>query len=94
MVWVFVDSSTGAPFSRYDIVQHLENHRIGTRQLFGGNLLTQPAYQNIEHRVSGPLTNTEIISNNAFWIGVFPGLTDEMIDYMIATISEFMATSR
>ena len=84
----------GAPFSRYDIVQHLENHRIGTRQLFGGNLLTQPAYQNIEHRVSGPLTNTEIISNNAFWIGVFPGLTDEMIDYMIATISEFMATSR
>ena len=84
----------GAPFSRYDIVQHLENHRIGTRQLFGGNLLAQPAYQNIEHRVSGPLTNTEIISNNAFWIGVFPGLTDEMIDYMIATISEFMATSR
>ncbi len=84
----------GAPFSRYDIVQHLENHRIGTRQLFGGNLLTQPAYQNIEHRVSGPLTNTEIISNNAFWIGVFPGLTDEMIDYMIATIAEFMATSR
>ena len=84
----------GAPFSRYDIVQHLENHRIGTRQLFGGNLLAQPAYQNIEHRVSGPLTNTEIISNNAFWIGVFPGLTDEMIDYMIATIAEFMATSR
>ena len=84
----------GAPFSRYDIVQHLENHRIGTRQLFGGNLLAQPAYQNIEHRVSGPLTNTEIISNNAFWIGVFPGLSDEMIDYMIATIAEFMATSR
>ena len=43
----------GAPFSRYDIVQHLENHRIGTRQLFGGNLLAQPAYQNIDHRVSG-----------------------------------------
>ena len=84
----------GAPFSRYDIVQHLENHRIGTRQLFGGNLLAQPAYQSIEHRVSGPLTNTEIISNNAFWIGVFPGLSDEMIDYMIATIAEFMATSR
>ncbi|NBY62399.1 MAG: lipopolysaccharide biosynthesis protein RfbH, partial [Actinobacteria bacterium] len=80
----------GAPFSRYDIVQHLENHRIGTRQLFGGNLLSQPAYQKIEHRVSGSLKNTEIISNNAFWIGVFPGLTDEMIDYMIATIAEFV----
>ena len=83
----------GAPFSRYDIVQHLENHRIGTRQLFGGNLLSQPAYQNIEHRVSGLLTNTDIISNNAFWIGVFPGLTDEMIDYMIATVGEFVKSN-
>ena len=80
----------GAPFSRYDLVQHLESHRIGTRQLFGGNLLAQPAYRNIEHRVSGSLTNTNTISNNAFWIGVFPGLSDEMIDYMIATISDFV----
>ena len=79
-----------APFSRYDLVQHLESHRIGTRQLFGGNLLAQPAYRNIEHRVSGSLTNTNTISNNAFWIGVFPGLSDEMIDYMIATISDFV----
>jgi CDP-6-deoxy-D-xylo-4-hexulose-3-dehydrase len=83
----------GAPFTRYDIVQHLEAHRIGTRQLFGGNLLAQPAYQNIEHRVSGSLTNTDIISNNSFWVGVFPGLTDEIIDYMISTISSFMAKS-
>ena len=79
-----------APFSRYDLVQHLESHRIGTRQLFGGNLLAQPAYRNIEHRVSGSLTNTNTISNNAFWIGVFPGLSDEMIDYMVATISDFV----
>ena len=83
----------GAPISRYDIVQHLESHRIGTRQLFGGNLLAQPAYQNIEHRVSGSLTNTDIISNNSFWIGVFPGLTDEMIDYMIATVAEFIKSN-
>ncbi len=80
----------GSPFSRYDLVQFLESHRIGTRQLFGGNLLAQPAYQNIEHRVSGSLTNTDIVSNNSFWIGVFPGLTDEMIDYMIAIVSEFV----
>ena len=79
------------PFSRYEIVQHLESHRIGTRQLFGGNLLSQPAYQNIEHRVSGSLANTNIISNNSFWVGVFPGLSDEMIDYMIATISDFVS---
>ena len=80
----------GSPFSRYDLVQFLESHRIGTRQLFGGNLLAQPAYQNIEHRVSGSLTNTDIVSNNSFWIGVFPGLTDEMIDYMIAVVAEFV----
>ena len=80
----------GSPFGRYDLVQHLESHRIGTRQLFGGNLLRQPAYQNIEHRVSGTLKNSEIISLNAFWIGVYPGLTDEMIDYMIGTLSEFI----
>jgi len=80
----------GSPFGRYDLVQHLESHRIGTRQLFGGNLLQQPAYQNIEHRVSGTLKNSEIISLNAFWIGVYPGLTDEMIDYMIGALSEFI----
>jgi CDP-6-deoxy-D-xylo-4-hexulose-3-dehydrase len=80
----------GAPFTRYDIVQHLEAHRIGTRQLFGGNLLAQPAYQNIEHRVSGTLKNTEIVSTGSFWIGVYPGLSDEMIDFMIETISVFI----
>ena len=80
----------GAPFTRFEIVQHLESRRVATRQLFGGNLLAQPAYQNIEHRISGDLTNTEIVSTNTFWIGVFPGLTDEMIDFMIATIHEFM----
>ena len=83
----------GAPFTRYDIVQHLEEHRIGTRQLFGGNLLAQPAYQNIEHRVSGTLKNTEIVSTGSFWIGVYPGLSDEMIDFMIETISVFMKNS-
>jgi len=80
----------GAPFTRFEIVQHLESRRVATRQLFGGNLLAQPAYQNIEHRISGDLTNTEIVSTNTFWIGVFPGLTNEMIDFMIATIHEFM----
>jgi CDP-4-dehydro-6-deoxyglucose reductase, E1 len=80
----------GAPFTRFEIVQHLESRRVATRQLFGGNLLAQPAYQNIEHRISGHLTNTDIVSTSTFWIGVYPGLTDEMIDYMIATIDEFM----
>ena len=81
----------GAPVNRYDLVQHIESRRIGTRQLFAGNLLKQPAYQNIPHRVVGDLTNSDIITTNTFWIGVYPGLTDEMIDYMISTIDEFMA---
>ena len=80
-----------APVKRYDLVQHIESRRIGTRQLFAGNLLKQPAYQNIPHRVVGDLTNSDIITTNTFWIGVYPGLTDEMIDYMISTIDEFMA---
>ena len=79
-----------APFTRWDIVQHLEEHRIGTRLLFGGNLLRQPAYQNIEHRVVGGLAHTDAVMNDAFWIGVFPGLTDEMLDYMVECVHSFV----
>jgi CDP-6-deoxy-D-xylo-4-hexulose-3-dehydrase len=53
--------------------------------------LKQPAYQNIPHRIVGDLTNSDIITTNTFWIGVYPGLTDEMIDYMVSTVDEFMA---
>ena len=80
----------GAPFSRFDLVQHLESHRIGTRQLFGGNLLRQPAYAKFPHRVVGNLTNSDIITDQTFWIGVYPGLSAEMIQFMIDTISEFI----
>ena len=80
----------GAPFSRLDLVQHIESRRIGTRLLFGGNLMRQPAYINMPHRVAGPLTNADIITDNTFWLGVYPGLTDEMVDFMIATVAEFI----
>lgn len=80
----------GAPFSRFDLVQHLESRRIGTRQLFGGNLLKQPAYAGLPIRVVGDLKNADIITNSTFWIGVYPGLTNEMIDFMIGTIAEFV----
>jgi CDP-6-deoxy-D-xylo-4-hexulose-3-dehydrase len=79
-----------APFTRFELVQHIENHRIGTRQLFGGNLLRQPAYKKFPHRVVGPLTNADIITESTFWIGVFPGLSVDMIQYIIDTISEFV----
>jgi len=83
----------GAPFSRLELVQHIESRRIGTRLLFGGNLMRQPAYIGMPHRVVGPLTNADIITDNTFWLGVYPGLNDEMVDFMIATVSEFISLS-
>jgi CDP-6-deoxy-D-xylo-4-hexulose-3-dehydrase len=80
----------GAPFSRLELVQHIESRRIGTRLLFGGNLMRQPAYIGMPHRIVGPLTNADIITDNTFWLGVYPGLTDEMVDFMIATVAEFI----
>ena len=80
----------GVQFGRFDIIQHLESHRIGTRQLFAGNILKQPAYKDIPHRVVGELTNSDIITTNTFWIGVYPGLTDLMIDYVLEVFDSFM----
>jgi CDP-6-deoxy-D-xylo-4-hexulose-3-dehydrase len=84
-----------APFTRHDVVDHLEGRKISTRLLFGGNLIRQPAYLNIEHRVAGDLTNTDFVMNNVFWIGVYPGLTISMIDYMAEALHQFphLATS-
>ena len=82
---------TDSPVSRFDLVQHLESRRIGTRQLFGGNLLRQPAYAGYPIRVAGTLSNSDLITDNTFWIGVYPGLTGEMIDFMIDTVHEFVA---
>jgi CDP-6-deoxy-D-xylo-4-hexulose-3-dehydrase len=80
----------GAPFSRFELVQHIESRRIGTRQLFGGNLLRQPAYMKLPHRVVGTLKNADIITDCTFWIGVYPGLTGEMIQFIIDSIAEFI----
>lgn len=78
-----------APFRRADLVQFLEGRQIQTRQLFGGNLLRQPAFQGIEHRVVGELTNTDKIMNDAFFVGVYPGLTPAMLDFMEETFADF-----
>jgi CDP-6-deoxy-D-xylo-4-hexulose-3-dehydrase len=83
-----------APFDRDEIVAHLEDRRIGTRMLFAGNLTRQPAYRGREYRVSGSLANSDVITARTFWIGVFPGLTDEMIDYVIGTIRDFVTSRR
>ena len=79
-----------APFTRADLVRFLESRRIGTRLLFAGNLLRQPAYQGMPRRVVGDLTNSDFVMSNTFWLGVYPALTDVMLDYVIESIADFI----
>jgi len=74
-----------APFSRNRVIAFLESRKIATRLLFGGNLLRQPAYREVKHRVVGSLANTEFVMNQVFWVGIYPGITAEMIAYMVDT---------
>ena len=80
-----------APFSRVELAKHLDEYLIETRGLFAGNLLRQPGYKNIEHRVVGELTNTDFIMNNSLFLGVYPGLTAAKIDYIADKIRDFVA---
>ncbi|MGC5010653.1 lipopolysaccharide biosynthesis protein RfbH [Streptosporangium sp. DT93] len=80
-----------APFTRQDMVNFLEERQIGTRLLFAGNLTRQPAYLGREFRVSGELTNCDVITERTFWIGVYPGITEEMTAYMVSSVQEFLA---
>ena len=73
----------GAPFSRTDVVRFLNDRKIATRNLFAGNLVRQPAFRDSEHRVVAPLTNTDFAMERLFWIGVYPGLSDAMLSYML-----------
>jgi len=82
------------PFTRNDIVNYLEQNKIATRMLFGGNLIKQPAYKNIKCRIAGNLKNTDFVMNNLFWIGVYPGLTSEMLMYIRKTIANFFSKDR
>lgn len=83
-----------APFKREDLIRSLEENRIGTRLLFGGNLVRQPAYLRADFRTSGHLKNSDFVMNNVFWVGVFPGLTSPMLDFMVEKIAEFVSRSK
>ncbi|MFF4158550.1 lipopolysaccharide biosynthesis protein RfbH [Streptomyces sp. NPDC001678] len=83
--------SPDAGYTRRDLVGFLEERRIGTRRLFGGNLTRHPAYLDAPHRVVGELTNSDVITEQTFWIGVYPGITEEMTDYMVESVREFTA---
>lgn len=80
----------GAPFTRNELVQFLDERKIGTRLLFGGNLLRQPAYKDIKHRVVGELSNSNLITDGTFWIGVYPGINQQMLDYILDSFSKFL----
>jgi CDP-4-dehydro-6-deoxyglucose reductase, E1 len=82
-----------APLTRHQVVQFLESRKIATRLLFGGNLLRQPAYREIRRRVVGELPNTDFVMNNVFWVGLYPGLTASMIDYMADSFHQMRKAS-
>jgi len=78
------------PISRNQLVEKLNESKIGTRLLFGGNLLRQPAFQGTPRRVLGELVNTDIVMNDTFWVGVWPGLNNKMLDFVIERIHHFL----
>ena len=79
--------------NRVDLLQYLEQHKIGTRLLFAGNLVRQPYMDKRNYRISGDLVNTDIVMNNTFWIGVQPALTKDMLEYMSRKIEDFFMIS-
>ena len=83
-----------AGFARNDLTAYLEANRIETRNLFSGNLLSHPAYQDIPHRISGTLNNTNLVMNNTFFIGLYPGIGDAELDHIAKTFSRFIKDAR
>jgi CDP-6-deoxy-D-xylo-4-hexulose-3-dehydrase len=79
-----------APFNRRELIDYLESRKIGTRLVFGGNLLRQPAYADLQCKVFQPLINSDVVMNYSFWIGVHPSLTDEHISYMLSVFDDFI----
>ena len=82
------------PVNREALLRFLDERKIATRLMFAGNILKQPAYRDVDFRVVGDLKNTDIVMNRTFWVGVFPGLTTNMLDFVIESIIEFVNGAR
>jgi CDP-6-deoxy-D-xylo-4-hexulose-3-dehydrase len=80
-----------SPIDRNKFVEYLEQNRIGTRLFFGGNLLKQPAYYNLNYRKIDDLKNTDLLMNNSFWLGVWPGLNQVHFDYIISIVRKYIS---
>ena len=78
-----------ANVNRVDLIKYLDQHKIGTRLLFAGNLIRQPYFENIEYRISGDLINTDITMNQTLWLGVYPGLEKSQLNYISEKLEDF-----
>ena len=81
-----------APFTRNEFTEYLEKNKIGTRNIFSGNLLRHPAYLNLKYRTAGKIINSDVVMHDAFWLGVYPGINKEMMEYVKETIGKFLET--
>jgi CDP-6-deoxy-D-xylo-4-hexulose-3-dehydrase len=77
--------------SRVDLLRYLDRFRIGSRLLFGGNLTRQPYFNGRAYRVCGNLRNTDLVTEQTFWVGIYPGLNREMLDFTVEKIERFFA---
>lgn len=77
--------------SRDDLLKFLSDRKIGTRLLFAGNISRQPAYRDINFRIPGPLDTADLVTRSGFWLGVYPGLSKEMLDFVADSVLEFLA---
>ena len=83
----------GAGVARVDLLKYLDQYKVGTRLLFAGNLTRQPYFKGHTHRVSGDLTNTDKVMNNTFWVGVYPGLNEDMLNFMVEKLEAFFGVN-
>ncbi len=90
MVRLRADSAAGRSLKRDDLVKYLNDKKIGTRLLFGGNLLRQPYMKDRPYRVVGSLENADTVVERTFWIGIYPGLTHAHLDYTVDQIKAFV----